>query len=98
MVRMFLQFSQPDLDCQLLFFQSVPMVVDSHIVMETTFTSISAAISPKQFYFTPNITQWKYLKSVGVAGELNGEDQGNKEAKTKTGVQCLMTFSVSGVS
>jgi len=29
MVRMFLQFSLPDLDCQ-LFFQSAPMVVDSH--------------------------------------------------------------------
>ena len=68
------------------------------IVIETTFTSISAIISPKKFCFTPNFTQWKYLKSVGVVYELIGEDQGDKEAKTKTGVQCLMTFSVSGVS
>lgn len=97
MVRMFLQFSQPDLDCQLLFF-SLHRWSLTAIVIETTFTSISAVISLKQFYFTPNLTQWQYLKSVGVAGELNGEDQGDKEAKTKTGVQCLMTFSVSGVS
>ena len=27
------------------------------IVIETTFTSISAVILPKQFYFTPNLTQ-----------------------------------------
>ena len=68
------------------------------IVIETTFTSISAVILPKQFYFTPNLTQSKYLKSVGVASKLIGEHQGDKEAKMKTGVQCLMTFSVSGVS
>ena len=91
MVRIFLQFYQPDMDYQL--FSSLHRRFLTAITKETT-------LKPMHFCcnLIPNFAnvshkdQWKYLKSVCVAVEFNGKDQSKNVAKQN---MCLVSANTS---
>lgn len=93
MVRIFLQFNQPDMDYQSFIFQSAPKFLDSHRERDNfqAHASLLLFLIPK-FANVSHKDQWKYLKSVCVAVEFNGKDQSKNVAKHN---MCLVSADIS---
>ena len=93
MVRIFLQFNQPDMDYQSFIFQSAPKFLDSHRERDNFQAHASLLL-----FLIPNFAnvshkdQWKYLKSVCVAVEFNGKDRSKNVAKHN---MCLVSADIS---
>ena len=94
MVRIFLQFNQPDMDYQSFIFQSAPKFLDSHCERDDFQAHASLLL-----FLIPNFAnvshkdQWKFLKSVCVTVEFNnGKDQSKNVAKHN---MCLVSADIS---